>query len=77
MHVDSEAILHVTIRRSRDEGRELAVEEIGIDHLLEELQRLPLAVSQAGAYVRQKSMIIKKYRRKSMDLLKVNNFNRG
>lgn len=63
-------------------GDKSAVEDAGIDRLLEELQRLPLAVSQAGAYIRRTSMTIKEYTELLMqglsrwDLLKVNDFNR-
>ncbi|KAF5231403.1 hypothetical protein FAUST_9266, partial [Fusarium austroamericanum] len=35
--------------------------ETGVDNLLEELQCLPLAVSQAGAYMRRMSMTAKEY----------------
>lgn len=37
-------------------GEKSVMEEIGPDRLLEELQRLPLAVSQAGAYMRRTSI---------------------
>ncbi|KAL7925296.1 P-loop containing nucleoside triphosphate hydrolase protein [Trichoderma austrokoningii] len=63
-------------------GDTSAVEDAGIDRLLEELQRLPLAVSQAGAYIRRTSMTIKEYLDLLMqgssrwDLLKMNDFNR-
>ncbi|KAL7800218.1 hypothetical protein V8C37DRAFT_364497 [Trichoderma ceciliae] len=42
-----------------------AVEELEIDRLLEELQRLPLAISQAGVYMRRTSTPVKEY----LDLL--------
>ncbi|KAK1250584.1 hypothetical protein MKX08_010587 [Trichoderma sp. CBMAI-0020] len=63
-------------------GDASAVEDAGIDRLLEELQRLPLAVSQAGAYIRRTSMTIKEYLELLMqgssrwDLLKTNDFDR-
>ncbi|EHK16959.1 uncharacterized protein TRIVIDRAFT_113898, partial [Trichoderma virens Gv29-8] len=63
-------------------GDRLAVEDVGIDQLLEELQRLPLAVSQAGAYIRRTSMTIKEYLdlltqgSSRWDLLKMNSFDR-
>ncbi|KAL6898632.1 hypothetical protein GGI43DRAFT_384921 [Trichoderma evansii] len=63
-------------------GDKSAVEDAGIDRLLEELQRLPLAVSQAGAYIRRTSMTIKEYLNLLMqgssrwDLLKINDFDR-
>ncbi|UKZ81141.1 hypothetical protein TrVFT333_008911 [Trichoderma virens FT-333] len=63
-------------------GDRLAVEDAGIDQLLEELQRLPLAVSQAGAYIRRTSMTIKEYLdlltqgSSRWDLLKMNSFDR-
>ncbi|PON20283.1 hypothetical protein TGAM01_v210834 [Trichoderma gamsii] len=63
-------------------GKKSAVEEIGKNRLLEELQRLPLAVSQAGAYIRRTSMTIKEYLDLLMqgtsrwDLLKINDFDR-
>ncbi|KAM0347007.1 hypothetical protein ACHAP4_011526 [Fusarium culmorum] len=40
--------------------------EAGVDSLLEELQRLPLAISQAGAYMRRMSMTAEQY----LDLLR-------
>ncbi|KAL6790191.1 hypothetical protein GGI42DRAFT_337259 [Trichoderma sp. SZMC 28013] len=63
-------------------GDKSAVEDAGIDRLLEELQRLPLAVSQAGAYIRRTSMTTKEYLDLLMqgssrwDLLKMNDFDR-
>ncbi|KAL7940621.1 P-loop containing nucleoside triphosphate hydrolase protein [Trichoderma barbatum] len=63
-------------------GDKSAVEDAGIDRLLEELQRLPLAVSQAGAYIRRTSMTIREYLDLLMqgssrwDLLKMNDFDR-
>lgn len=63
-------------------GKKSAVEEIGKNRLLEELQRLPLAVSQAGAYIRRTSMTIKEYLdlllqgTSRWDLLKINDFDR-
>ncbi|EHK19877.1 uncharacterized protein TRIVIDRAFT_155683 [Trichoderma virens Gv29-8] len=63
-------------------GDKSAVEDAGIHRLLEELQRLPLAVSQAGAYIRRTSMTIREYLGLLMqgssrwDLLKMNDFDR-
>ncbi|EHK40635.1 hypothetical protein TRIATDRAFT_226514 [Trichoderma atroviride IMI 206040] len=63
-------------------GDASAVADTEIDRLLEELQRLPLAVSQAGAYLRRTSMTIKEYLELLMqgssrwDLLKTNDFDR-
>lgn len=63
-------------------GDTSAVEDTEISRLLEELERLPLAVSQAGAYIRQTSMTIKEYlellmqRSKRWDLLNMNGFDR-
>ncbi|KAL6908256.1 hypothetical protein GGI43DRAFT_135092 [Trichoderma evansii] len=63
-------------------GDKSAVEDVRLDRLLEELQRLPLAVSQAGAYIRRTSMTIKEYLDLLMqgssrwDLLKMNDFDR-
>ncbi|EXK76697.1 hypothetical protein FOQG_18566 [Fusarium oxysporum f. sp. raphani 54005] len=56
------------LTRIRDEpltGEE-AVEEAGVDALLQELQCLPLAISQAGAYMRRMSMTAEQY----LDLLR-------
>ncbi|KAL7796010.1 P-loop containing nucleoside triphosphate hydrolase protein [Trichoderma ceciliae] len=76
---------------TRDEAKSLlatsrgnmsAAEEVATDHLLEELQRLPLAVSQAGAYMRQTSITTKEYLDLLMqgssrwDLLKMDDFDR-
>lgn len=76
---------------TRDEAKSLliaasgdtsAVEDTEIDQLLEELERLPLAVSQAGAYIRQTSTTIKEYLDRLMqgskrwDLLEMNGFDR-
>ncbi|KAH7111892.1 P-loop containing nucleoside triphosphate hydrolase protein [Dactylonectria estremocensis] len=47
------------LARVRDE--ESTFEEEGVDALLEELQRLPLAISQAGAYIRRMSITVKEY----------------
>ncbi|RFU77487.1 hypothetical protein TARUN_4701 [Trichoderma arundinaceum] len=63
-------------------GEESVAEETGVDQLLEELQWLPLAVSQAGAYIRQTSMTIKKYLDELFqgasrwDLLKMDDYDR-
>ncbi|KAM0451377.1 hypothetical protein ACHAO4_006052 [Trichoderma viride] len=63
-------------------GDTSAVADTEIDRLLEELQRLPLAVSQAGAYIRRTSMTIKEYLDLLMqgssrwDILKTNDFDR-
>jgi tetratricopeptide (TPR) repeat protein len=56
------------LARVRDEPltAEEAVEEAGVDTLLQELQCLPLAISQAGAYMRRMSMTAEQY----LDLLK-------
>ncbi|KAF5132804.1 Kinesin light chain [Metarhizium anisopliae] len=57
-------------------------EEVGIDALLEELQWLPLAISQAGAYMRRRSMTVKKYLsllvqdKTRWDVLKTSEFDR-
>lgn len=58
------------------------VEEVGIDALLEELQWLPLAILQAGAYMRRRSMTIKEYLsllvqdKNRWDVLKTSEFDR-
>ncbi|PON29360.1 hypothetical protein TGAM01_v201609 [Trichoderma gamsii] len=63
-------------------GDTLAVDDEGINRLLEELQRLPLAVSQAGAYIRRTSMTVKEYLEllihgsSRRDLLNMNGFDR-
>ncbi|KAM0481513.1 hypothetical protein ACHAPX_003624 [Trichoderma viride] len=63
-------------------GDTSAVEDAEIDRLLEELQRLPLAVSQAGSYIRRTSMTIREYLELLMqgssrrDLLNMNGFDR-
>ncbi|KAM0459647.1 hypothetical protein ACHAPV_005361 [Trichoderma viride] len=63
-------------------GDTSAVADTEIDRLLEELQRLPLAISQAGAYIRRTSMTIKEYLELLMqgssrwDILKTNDFDR-
>ncbi|KAI1013600.1 hypothetical protein LB504_013197 [Fusarium proliferatum] len=51
------------LARIRDEPltAEEAVEEAGVDALLQELQCLPLAISQAGAYMRRMSMTAEQY----------------
>jgi hypothetical protein len=51
------------LARTRDEPSttEEALEETGVDAQLEELQRLPLAISQAGAYMRRMSMTAEQY----------------
>ncbi|OBS16801.1 hypothetical protein FPOA_12610 [Fusarium poae] len=56
------------LARIRDEPltAEEAVEEAGVDALLQELECLPLAISQAGAYMRRMSMTAEKY----LDLLR-------
>ncbi|KAI7762669.1 hypothetical protein LZL87_014290 [Fusarium oxysporum] len=56
------------LARIRDEplAAEEALEEAGVDALLQELQCLPLAISQAGAYMRRMSMTAKQY----LDLLR-------
>ncbi|RKL04135.1 hypothetical protein BFJ70_g17220 [Fusarium oxysporum] len=56
------------LARVRDEPltAEEAVEEAGVEALLEELQCLPLAISQAGAYMRRMSMTAEQY----LDLLR-------
>ncbi|KAF5261751.1 hypothetical protein FOXYS1_7546 [Fusarium oxysporum] len=56
------------LARIRDEPltAEEAVEEAGMDALLQELQCLPLAISQAGAYMRRMSMTAEQY----LDLLR-------
>ncbi|PCD20311.1 hypothetical protein AU210_016178 [Fusarium oxysporum f. sp. radicis-cucumerinum] len=56
------------LARIRDEPltAEEAVEEAGVDALLQELQCLPLAISQAGAYMRRMSMSAEQY----LDLLR-------
>ncbi|KAF5638936.1 hypothetical protein F25303_7510 [Fusarium sp. NRRL 25303] len=56
------------LARIRDEPStaEEAVEEAGVDALLQELQCLPLAISQAGAYMRRMSMTAEQY----LDLLR-------
>ncbi|KAL9573934.1 hypothetical protein ACKAV7_001926 [Fusarium commune] len=46
-----------------------AVEEAGVDALLQELQCLPLAISQAGAYMRRMSMTAEQY----LDVLRQGN----
>ncbi|PCD20349.1 hypothetical protein AU210_016216 [Fusarium oxysporum f. sp. radicis-cucumerinum] len=55
------------LARVRDEPltAEEAVEEAGVNALLQELQCLPLAISQAGAYMRRMSMTAEQY----LDLL--------
>ncbi|EXK76699.1 hypothetical protein FOQG_18568 [Fusarium oxysporum f. sp. raphani 54005] len=50
------------LARTRDEP----LGEAGVDALLDELQRLPLAISQAGAYMRRMSMTAEQY----LDLLR-------
>ncbi|KAL7927444.1 hypothetical protein ACQKWADRAFT_3642 [Trichoderma austrokoningii] len=63
-------------------GDKSAVEDAEMNRLLEELQRLPLAVSQAGAYIRRTSMTIKEYLElltqgsSRWDLLNMNDFDR-
>lgn len=63
-------------------GDTSAIEDIEIHPLLEELQRLPLAVPQAGAYIRRTSMMIKEYLElltqgsSRWDLLNMNDFDR-
>ncbi|KAI5461020.1 P-loop containing nucleoside triphosphate hydrolase protein [Mariannaea sp. PMI_226] len=47
------------LARVRDE--ESTFKEVGVDALLDELQCLPLAISQAGAYIRRMSMTIEEY----------------
>ena len=47
------------LARVRDD--KLTLQEVGVDTLLKELQRLPLAISQAGAYMRRTSMSISEY----------------
>ncbi|KAF5529093.1 hypothetical protein FMEXI_14357 [Fusarium mexicanum] len=56
------------LARVRDEPltAEEAVEEAGVNALLQELQCLPLAISQAGAYMRRMSMTAEQY----LDLLR-------
>ncbi|EXL39770.1 hypothetical protein FOCG_17622 [Fusarium oxysporum f. sp. radicis-lycopersici 26381] len=56
------------LARVRDEpiSAKEAVEEAGVDALLQELQCLPLAISQAGAYMRRMSMTAEQY----LDLLR-------
>ncbi|KAM0347009.1 hypothetical protein ACHAP4_011528 [Fusarium culmorum] len=56
------------LAKVRDEPltAEEAVEEAGVDALLQELQCLPLAISQAGAYMRRMSMTAEQY----LDLLR-------
>lgn len=51
------------LARTRDEPStaEEALGETGVDAQLEELQRLPLAISQAGAYMRCMSMTAEQY----------------
>ncbi|KAH8686304.1 Tetratricopeptide repeat-domain-containing protein [Ilyonectria robusta] len=51
------------LARTRDEPStaEEALGETGVDAQLEELQRLPLAISQAGAYMRRMSMTAEQY----------------
>ncbi|PCD20299.1 hypothetical protein AU210_016167 [Fusarium oxysporum f. sp. radicis-cucumerinum] len=51
------------LARVRDEPltAEEVVEEAGVDALLQELQCLPLAISQAGAYMRRMSMTAEQY----------------
>ncbi|KAI6777615.1 Nephrocystin-3, partial [Emericellopsis cladophorae] len=47
------------LARVRD--NESTFSEAGVDALLEELQRLPLAISQAGAYIRRMSISVEDY----------------
>lgn len=54
---DDEATL--LLKRAR--GKSSAAEAEGLAGLLEELQRLPLAISQAGAYMRRTFMTIEEY----------------
>ncbi|KAL7911294.1 P-loop containing nucleoside triphosphate hydrolase protein [Trichoderma velutinum] len=63
-------------------GLEMDREEMGITALLEELQWLPLAINQAGAYMRRTSTSAKEYKallaqsKKRWDILKANEFDR-
>ncbi|KNB04916.1 hypothetical protein FOXG_06903 [Fusarium oxysporum f. sp. lycopersici 4287] len=70
VEVQSMAVDEATtlLARVRDEpiSTEQAVEEAGVDALLQELQCLPLAISQAGAYMRRMSMTAEQY----LDLLR-------
>lgn len=52
-----EAVLLLSI--ARDESPNL--KETGVDALLQELQHLPLAISQAGAYIKRMSMTAEQY----------------
>ncbi|KAH7308382.1 hypothetical protein B0I35DRAFT_441770 [Stachybotrys elegans] len=64
--VQSMAIDEATMLLARAKGDPSAMDEVkdkeeGVDALLEDLQRLPLAISQAGAYMGRMSMTAKEY----------------
>ncbi|KAH7308398.1 hypothetical protein B0I35DRAFT_441827, partial [Stachybotrys elegans] len=66
IEVQSMAIDEATMLLARAKGDPSAIDEVkdkeeGVDALLEDLQRLPLAISQAGAYMRRMSMTAKEY----------------
>ncbi|SCO84729.1 uncharacterized protein FRV6_08856 [Fusarium oxysporum] len=65
MAMDEATTLLARIRAEPSTAEE-AVEEAGVDALLQELQCLPLAISQAGAYMRRMSMTAEQY----LDLLR-------
>ncbi|KAK7211885.1 hypothetical protein V2G26_019063 [Clonostachys chloroleuca] len=61
IEVRSMATNEVAILLARVRDEELTFEEEGVNTLLEELQRLPLAISQAGVFMRRTSTTIEKY----------------
>ncbi|KAM0245503.1 hypothetical protein ACHAP5_005310 [Fusarium lateritium] len=61
IQVQSMAIDEATTLLATTRGDLPILDEAGVDGLLEELQCLPLAVSQAGAYMRRMSMTAEEY----------------
>ncbi|KAM0270685.1 hypothetical protein ACHAPA_003160 [Fusarium lateritium] len=61
IQVQSMAIDEATTLLAATRGDLPILDETGVDGLLEELQCLPLAVSQAGAYMRRMSMTAEEY----------------
>ncbi|KAF4447593.1 hypothetical protein F53441_8888 [Fusarium austroafricanum] len=66
MAIDEAMMLLESIRDEPSIADKEVLGEAGVDALLEELQCLPLAISQAGAYMRRMSMTAKQY----LDLLR-------
>lgn len=61
IEVQSMAADEATTLLARVRDKESTFKEEGVDALLEELQRLPLAISQAGAYMRRMLMSVREY----------------